>query len=81
MNFPIFRRTADDKHFYCIEAEDRFIELQRIGSRAVLHRVQASLYPERLRIHEMIHGDEGRYSELMPKEWSDLLQRYGLTEA
>lgn len=77
IKFPIFRRTTDGRHFYCIEAEDRFTEIQVIGRKAVLHRVQASMYPERLRIQDMIHGDGGRYPDLHPEEWSELLRLHG----
>jgi len=76
--FPLYRRTPDGKHFYRIEAVDRFTEIQVIGRRAVLHEVRASMYPERVRVMEMIQGDEGRYLELLPEDWMELLRRHGL---
>jgi hypothetical protein len=68
--FPIYRRTADGRHFYRIEAPDRFTEVQVIGSRRVLHAVEATQYPERVRIMEMIAGGEGRYLPLAEEEWA-----------
>lgn len=76
--FPIFRRTEDGRHFFRIEAEDAFTEIQVVGRRALLHQVKASMYPELVRIQDMIHGDGGRYLELEPTEWSDLVQRHRL---
>ncbi|MEX1131994.1 MAG: hypothetical protein WEC15_02110 [Flavobacteriales bacterium] len=76
--FPIFRRTANGQHFYLIEAEDVFTEIQLVGRRAVLHHVKASMYPELVRIQDMIRGDGGRYLELRSADWSELLHRYQL---
>ena len=75
--FPVYRRSADSRHFYCIEGEDRFVEVQRIGSRRVLHQVQATQYPERLRIQEMIDGAEGRWLPVERGEWLAELEALG----
>lgn len=78
IDFPLFRRTADEKHFYRIEALDRFTEIQRIGSRAVLHHVHASKYPERSRVQEMIQGEGGLYLELTHEQWDVIVRHHGL---
>jgi hypothetical protein len=67
--FPLFRRTSDGRHFYCIESDDRFQEVQIIGRRRVLHRVHATMYPELIRIREMIDGGGGRYLPATAAEW------------
>lgn len=67
--FPILRRTADGRHLYRIDGMERFTELQRIGKQWVLHEVKADAYPEKVRIMEMIHGDDGRYIPLEEGEW------------
>lgn len=60
-------------HFYRIHAPDAFTELQRVGKRIIRHEVSATLYPERLRIQEMLDCAEGRYAPMDPYEWELLL--------
>jgi len=48
-------------NFYRMEAEDRFTELQRLGSRWLIHEVKDAPYPERVRIMEMVDGHGGAF--------------------
>ncbi|MBX2973587.1 MAG: hypothetical protein KF797_10820 [Flavobacteriales bacterium] len=52
--FPAYRQLNGGRHYYRITTEDRFDELQRVGDRWVLHEVHAAMYPERVRIQEML---------------------------
>jgi hypothetical protein len=67
--YPIYRQLAGGGHLYRIDSEVDFTELQRIGSRWVMHRVKAVAYPEMVRIHEMVQGADGSYLELSETEW------------
>lgn len=60
---------GDGRHFYRIDGPDRFMELQRMGSRWFIHEVHAKVYPERVRIHAMLDGDGGRFVPLEREEW------------
>lgn len=57
----MYRGLVGAGHYYRIEANDRFTEIQMIGSRRIVHLVNATLYPEKVRIQDMIAGGEGRY--------------------
>jgi hypothetical protein len=59
--WPIHRRTANGMNLYRIEAEDRFVELQRLGAGWLIYRVVGAPYPERVRIMEMIDGHAGTF--------------------
>ncbi|MBK6882829.1 MAG: hypothetical protein IPH05_07785 [Flavobacteriales bacterium] len=67
--FPTYRRLSGADHLYRIDALDRFVELQRIGSRWVRHEVHALAYPEKVRIMEMIEGADGRFLPIAISEW------------
>jgi hypothetical protein len=67
--WPQYRRMADGRHYYRIDGPDRFTELQRVGSRWLSHVVHATMYPERVRIQEMLVGGEGVYMVIGPAEW------------
>lgn len=69
MVFPLYRRTADGRHYYRIEGEDRFSEVQVVGGGRMFHTVHATRYPERLRIMEMIEEGEGRYEAIDEDIW------------
>lgn len=66
---PAYRQLRGGAHYYRILAEDHFEELQRIGSRWLLHEVRATAYPERLRVHEML-ACTTPFEELGETEWS-----------
>lgn len=70
-DFPQYRRTADGRHAYRI-MPDGFTEVQRVGSRFLIHEVVATAYPEMLRIHIMVTGDGGRYLPMTEAEWAAL---------
>lgn len=53
--------------FYRIDSDRAFTEIQVIGSRRVVHRVEAIAYPEMVRIQEMIRM--GVYEPLERREW------------
>jgi hypothetical protein len=71
--FPIFRRSAGGRNLYRIDGPRVFTELQRIGRRYVLHRVEAQAYPELLRIQDMITMTEGAYEPLTERAWNEAL--------
>lgn len=66
--FPAYRRLKGGGHYYRITAADRFEELQRMGTRWILHEVHATIYPERLRVQEML-AFEGPFEPLAEHEW------------
>ncbi|MBK8499104.1 MAG: hypothetical protein IPL52_09860 [Flavobacteriales bacterium] len=73
--FPLFRKTPDGRHFYRIESDTGFTEIQKVGSRHAVHRVEARAYPELVRIAEMIDGAGGRFVHMEPTEWDVLYAR------
>lgn len=67
--FPQFRRLRGGAHFYRIDGFDRFTEVQVVGRRRVVHEVRALVYPELLRIQDMLDGAEGRFEVISEHEW------------
>lgn len=51
---------------------DGFTEVQRVGSRFLIHEVVATAYPEMLRIHAMLTGGDGLYLPMTETEWAAL---------
>ena len=61
----------DGRHFYKIEDDQRFIEIQIIGNRRTVHEITASAYPEKLRVQQMIQMADGLYEEIDAIRWED----------
>lgn len=55
MEFPQYRKLSNDRSYFKIVSANEFIEIQRIGSKFILHHIVADKYPEILRIKQMIH--------------------------
>lgn len=76
--FPIYRKLANERSFYRIDSATAFVEVQRLGSRWVLHRVEARIYPEKARIHELlVMADPGVLASDAPEfdRWLALVER------
>ena len=74
MDFPQYRKLSNDRSFYRINSSDSFDELQIMGERVFLHRIQAEKYPEKLRIMEMLDCVVG-YQNSTSEEWEMLEKR------
>lgn len=57
--FPLYRQSANGSHWYRIESEASFTEVQRVGRHYVAHRLEAKIYPDRLRVAELIAMADG----------------------
>lgn len=73
---PAYRRLQGGASYYRILAVDRFHELQRVGSRWILHEVHATAYPERLRVHEML-ACTAPFEGLEAEEWAKAFAKHG----
>ncbi len=71
--FPVYRKSANGRHFYRIESTRAFTEVQVVGQRAVIHRVREAAYPEQVRIEEMLNMHEGGFLPLRAAEFEHAL--------
>ena len=54
IEFPQYRKLSNSKSFYCIEDERNFIEIQLIGKQVFRIKLQATQYPEIIKIKDML---------------------------
>ncbi len=59
IRFPLYRRSSNGLNWYRIDSATEFTEVQQVGSRYVSHRVKAVIYPEKVRVMELIAADDG----------------------
>jgi len=75
MPYPLHRQLIDGRSLYRIESADTFTEIQIVGSRAIVHRVVAHTYPEKVLIHELIAMTNGSYKEIGAAVFNAALER------
>ena len=78
IDFPQYRKLSNDKVFYQILNDREFHEIQIIGSKAQLHKIEAKQYPEMLRIKDLLEYELEGFIESNQQEFDDLLIKYSL---
>ena len=75
--FPFYRELANKLSRYRISSSNAFTEVQQVGSRFLVHDVQATTYPELVRIAELIETKDGTTRPIPPADFEDWLHRAG----
>lgn len=74
-SFPVFRKYSNNLSFFKITSEKSFVEIQKIGNKKMIHRIDASTYPELNFINDLINcsfkeikpSDEFEFNNNMPQ--------------
>lgn len=64
MGFPIYLRFQNNKHFFKILSETEFEEITVIGEKYEVFFFKADIYPEKLRIQDMIKNEKGTWDSI-----------------
>jgi hypothetical protein len=75
--FPCYREMANKLSRYRISSPTTFTEVQHVGTRFIVHDVQATTYPELLRIAELIEARDGTVRPIPASDFEDWLLRAG----
>ena len=75
LRFPLYRRSANGLNWYRINSPKELIEVQRVGSRYVIHKLSALAYPEQVRIMELIAMADGHVEDCPSEEVEELLKQ------
>lgn len=73
--FPIYLKLTGGHSIYRITSETSFTEVQRVGRRSVVHSIEATTWPERLRIADMLENADGSLSPATEAEFEEHLHR------
>ena len=71
--FPQFRKLRNGRSFYRIESETEMTEVQRVGTRLVIHRVEAKILPDRLLIQDLLSEASEQYEAISEEEFDGWL--------
>lgn len=60
MMYPLYRKRINDKHFYKVNSEDSFTELQVMGEKVFSFDFEAKIYPDKVLVKSLIDlSDQG----------------------
>lgn len=71
--FPQFRKYVSGSSYFKIEGPKAFVEVQLIGSKALVHHIEAKAYPEQLRIMDMLACEGGHWEPVEQAEFERVL--------
>ena len=77
IDFPQYRKLSNEKVFYKILSDRKFIEIQRMGLKAFLYEFDATKYPEILKIQDMLNLEDA-YLLSNALEFGKLIDEYSL---
>lgn len=72
--FPLYRRSANGLNWYRIGSATELTEVQRVGGRYLLHRLEARAYPEKARIMDLVAMRDGHVEECPGEEVERLIR-------
>lgn len=78
IHFPQYRKLSNDKVFYCVLSKLEFHEIQIVGTKANLFKIQAKIYPEKLKIQDLLKFQNDGILLSNKAEYEKLLQDYSL---
>lgn len=76
--FPIYLKLPGDKSFYKINSEKQFEELVVIGELVQWFKVDAVIYPDLVRIKEMIENKDGLWVKIDQQQFEDLKKKVAI---
>ena len=71
--FPQYRKYLTGTSYFKIESLEAFEEVQVMGSKRLVHRIEAKIHPDRMRILDMLNNHGGAWVEIDAEEYERLL--------
>lgn len=71
MEFPVYLKFPNNKNYFKILSESEFEEITVIGNRIDVFRFQASIYPDKIRIKDMLENRSGVWVVIEKGEYED----------
>jgi hypothetical protein len=78
-SFPQYRKYSNGTTYFKIESEKRFIEVSFIGKKPFIIEINATQYPEFLRIMDMLDCKEGIWEVLDQSEFENVVRPINLS--
>lgn len=77
IQFPVFRKYKNNRHFFKIISRNSFEEVELIGSRAICHIVEAKQLPEMNHIYDLVYNFRELGFEITENEYLEAKSKTG----
>lgn len=74
--FPIYCESFNGASLYCIESDTLMTEYQRIGSKYTVHRIEATILPERVLIADVLANEGNRWPRLSADDYRERVENW-----
>lgn len=74
-SFPQYRKYEGIDTWYKITGLDSFEEIVKMGEKYLHHTINATIYPEKLRILDMLECKDGLWVEIGEDDYMEILDR------
>lgn len=71
-NFPVYRKYPDNRSFFAIYNENEFEEIKLLGNFYSVHRIKATILPERNYISDMLNLHNNHWVESSESEFTTI---------
>jgi len=80
MNFPVYRKYANNLSFFKIISPDSFEELKVTGNYYSIIIIHAKILPERNFIEDMLKNENGNWVEIGENEFENTMEEVKTTK-
>jgi hypothetical protein len=74
IQFPLYRKYKNNKHFFKITSAKEFEEIQIIGSKRIVRTIHAKILPEMNQVYDLVYNFEKFGGEISEKEYLEQLE-------
>ena len=71
INFPVYRKYKNNKSYFKIMNPRLFEEIQIVGSKKIIKRTEAKLFPEMLFVSDLVLNYSEMADEISEKDYLD----------
>jgi len=69
MDFPVYLKFNNDKHFFKILSQTEFEEITVIGAKYDVFLFKAEIYPDKVRIQDMLKNENKFWESITEAEY------------
>lgn len=74
IQFPVYLKYKNNTSYYRIDSLSSFVELQKMGTKVFKYEIKAKIYPDKLRILDMIANEENLWTVISKEEFESIEQ-------
>lgn len=75
MDFPIYRQYVGIEVWFKIDSLTKFTEIKKLGSRFIVSEIEATIFPEKQFIQDLINCYEARWHPITELTYNEIYKQ------